>query len=153
VRTVYLSYSWDSAAHKDWVSKFAFRLKANGVKVVIDQWSLSLGENIARFMDRAVERSDFVLLVCTPKYKKRADRGEGGVGYEQDLMIAERLVARSYDKFIPVLREGDPYNALPKWIASHLAVDLRGNKYEEGNFQNLVEHLLLAPTSRRRRGR
>jgi len=101
-------------------------------------------------MEKAIETSDFVLLICTPKYKRRADRREGGVGYEQDLMIAERLVARSYDKFIPVLREGDWYSALPKWIASHLGVDLRKGRYEEDNFQNLVEHLLHAPLPRRR---
>lgn len=35
-RTVYLSYSWDSAAHNEWVSRFAFRLQANGLKIVVD---------------------------------------------------------------------------------------------------------------------
>ncbi len=142
---MYLSYSWDSAAHKEWVSRFAFRLGANGLKVVIDQWHLKLGDSFPRFMEREIATSDFVLLICTPAYKKRADERVGGVGYEQDLMTAERLVARHYNKFLPVLRKGDWYNALPKWIAGHLGVDLRGDKYAEDNFQNLVEHLLRAP--------
>jgi hypothetical protein len=142
---VYLSYSWDSAAHKEWVSRFAFRLGANGLKVVIDQWHLKLGDSFPRFMEREIATSDFVLLICTPAYKKRADERVGGVGYEQDLMTAERLVARHYNKFLPVLRKGDWYNALPKWIAGHLGVDLRDDKYAEDNFQNLVEHLLRAP--------
>ncbi len=144
-RTVYLSYSWDSAAHKEWVSRFAFRLEANGLKVVVDQWHLKLGDSLPRFMEKAISTSDFVLLICTRAYKKRADERVGGVGYEQDLMTAERLVARHYNKFVPVLREGDWYNALPSWIAGHLGVDLRGDKYGEDNFQNLVEHLLHAP--------
>ncbi len=104
-RTVYLSYSWDSAAHKEWVSRFAFRLEANGLKVVVDQWHLKLGDSLPRFMETAIGTSDFVLLICTPAYKKRADERVGGVGYEQDLMTAERLVARHYNKFVPVLRE------------------------------------------------
>lgn len=144
-RAVYLSYSWDSAVHKEWVSRFAFRLEANGLKVVVDQWHLKLGDSLPRFMETAIGTSDFVLLICTPAYKKRADERVGGVGYEQDLMTAERLVARHYNKFVPVLREGDWYKALPKWIAGHLGVDLRGDKYAEDNFQNLVEHLLHAP--------
>jgi hypothetical protein len=96
-------------------------------------------------METEIGGCDFVLLICTPAYKKRADERVGGVGYEQDLMTAERLVARHYNKFVPVLREGDWYNAVPKWITGHLGVDLRGDKYAEDNFQNLVEHLLRAP--------
>ena len=96
-------------------------------------------------MEREIGASDFVLLICTPAYKKRADERIKGVGYEQELMTAERLVLGHYNKFIPVLREGDWYNALPKWLASHLGVDLRGDKYAEDNFQNLVEHLLHSP--------
>jgi len=148
-RTVFLSYSWDSPPHQDWISKFAFRLKANGIKVVIDQWNLTLGGSLARFMEAAIESSDFVLLICTPEYKKRADERAGGVGYEQDLMIAERSIVRNYNKFIPVLRAGDWYSALPKWISGHLGVDLRDHKYAEDNFQNLVDYLRSAPVIRR----
>lgn len=144
-RIVYLSYSWDNAVHMDWVSRLAFRLEANGLKVVVDQWNTKLGNSLTHFMETAVSSSDFVLLICTPNYKKRADARKGGVGYEQDLMTAERLVEGNHNKFIPVLREGDWRNALPTWIAGHLGVDLRGDKYAEDNFQNLVEHLLRAP--------
>jgi hypothetical protein len=145
-RTVYISYSWDSPAHKEWVSRFGFKLEANGLKVVVDQWNLKLGESIPHFMETAISSCDFVLLICTPAYKKRADERIRGVGYEQDLMTAERLIAGHYNKFVPVLRDGDWYSALPKWLASHLGVDLRGDEYAEDNFQNLVEHLLHAPT-------
>ena len=69
-----------------------------GLTVVVDQWHLKLGDSLARLMEAAVASSDFVLLICTPQYKKRADERVGGVGYEQDLMVAERLVARNYSK-------------------------------------------------------
>lgn len=144
-RTVYLSYSWDSAGHKDWISKFAIRLEANGLEVIVDQWHLKLGDSLPHFMETAVDTSDFVLLICTPTYKKRADERVGGVGYEQDLMTAERLVVRHYSKFVPVLREGDWYNAVPKWIIGHLGADLRGDNYAEDNFQNLVDYLVRSP--------
>jgi TIR domain-containing protein len=133
----------------EWVSKFAFRLQANGLEVVVDQWHLKLGDSLPRFMENAVATSDFVLLICTPSYKGRADDRVRGVGYEQDLMTAERLIARHYSKFVPVLREGNWYKALPKWIAGHLGADLRGETYAEDNFQNLVEYLIHAPIRRR----
>lgn len=129
----------------DWVSRLAFRLEANGLRVVVDQWNTKLGNRLTHFMETAVSSSDFVLLICTPKCKKRADARQGGVGYEQDLMTAERLVEGNQNKFIPVLREGDWRNALPTWIAGHLGADLRGDMYAEDNFQQLVEHLLRAP--------
>ena len=96
-------------------------------------------------METAISTCDFVLLICTREYKKRADQRVGGVGYEQDLMTGERLVAREYNKFVPVLREGDWSNSLPKWIAGHLGVDMRSDPFAEDNFQNLIEHLLRAP--------
>lgn len=145
-RIVYLSYSWDNAVHMDWVSRLAFRLEANGLKVLVDQWNTKLGNSLTHFMETAVSSSDFVLLICTPNYKKRADARKGGVGYEQDLMTAERLVAGNHNKFIPVLREGDWRSALPGWIAGHLGMDLRGDMFAEDNFQQLIEHLLHAPT-------
>ena len=43
VPRVFVSYSHDSQAHKDWVLKLATRLLANGVEVILDQWDLRLG--------------------------------------------------------------------------------------------------------------
>ena len=122
----------------------AFRSGSNGLRVIVDQEILKLGDSLSHFMEKAIEQSDFVLVICTKNYKKRADERTGGVGYEQDLMTAERLAGQS-SKFIPVLREGDWYSALPKWLTGRLGVDLRGEKYSEDNFQNLVEHLLHSP--------
>ena len=140
-------------AHKRWVSRFAFRLQSNGLNVIIDQEILKFGDSLSYFMEKAIGLSDFVLLICTTNYKKRADERTGGVGYEQDLMTAEKLMARHDSKFIPVLRKGDWYNALPRWLAGRLGVDLRGadDKRAQDNFQNLVEHLLHSPLARRRK--
>jgi hypothetical protein len=35
--TVFISYSWDSEAHKDWVSTFATRLRRDGIDTILDQ--------------------------------------------------------------------------------------------------------------------
>ena len=144
-RSIFLSYSWDNPSHTDWVEKFAFRLKANGLDVIVDRWHLKLGDSIARFMEAAIESSDFVLLICTPRYRLRADQRSGGVGYEHDLMTARKIASGDNARFIPILRAGTWYTATPKWIAGQLGVDLRGENYAEESFQNLVDHLLKFP--------
>jgi len=35
--TVFISYSWDSPGHRDWVRSLADRLMDNGIKVMLDQ--------------------------------------------------------------------------------------------------------------------
>ena len=83
---VFISYAWDSKEHKTWVRNLSTRLKNGGVDVTLDQWHLVPGDQIPEFMERAVRESDFVLIVCTQKYKERSDARSGGVGYEGDVM-------------------------------------------------------------------
>ena len=54
--TVFISYSWDSPAHKAWVKRLADRLIGGGVAVVIDQYDCRPGGNFLAFMEQAVPR-------------------------------------------------------------------------------------------------
>lgn len=110
---VFVSYSWDDDGHRDWVRDLASRLRSDGVDAGLDRWKLAPGDQQPEFMERAVRENDFVLIVCTRRYKERADGRVGGVGYEGDIMTAEVLSERRQRKFIPVLRAGDWGTALP----------------------------------------
>ena len=120
---------------------FAARLREDGINAVIDQWQVVLGDQLPHFMERAIRENDFVLTVCTPRYKERLDDRVGGVGYEGDLMTAEVLSHRNHRKFIPVLRDGDWGSATPSWLSGKFGVDLRGNPYRETEYTKLVETL------------
>ena len=48
--------------------EFAKHLRAKGVDVTLDQWSLGMGDNRFQFMEKSVTRSEFVLVICTPTY-------------------------------------------------------------------------------------
>ncbi len=76
---VFVSYSWDDDGHRDWVRGFASRLRSDGVDAELDRWKLSPGDQLPEFMERAVRENDAVLIVCTPRYKARADGRVGGV--------------------------------------------------------------------------
>ena len=53
------------------------------VDVILDQWDLEHGDDMARFMRDSVERCDRVLMICTELYVEKADGGKGGVGYKR----------------------------------------------------------------------
>ena len=139
---VFVSYSWDDDRHRDWVRDLASRLRSDGVDAGLDRWKLAPGDQQPEFMERAVRENDFVLIVCTPRYKERADGRVGGVGYEGDIMTAEVLSERRQRKFIPVLRAGDWSTALPSWLLGKLSIDLRGDPYPEERYRALLDALL-----------
>lgn len=140
--TAFLSYSYDSPEHKEWVLKLASRLRANGVKATLDKWEIEPGDPLPEFMERAVRENDFVLIVCTPRYKEMSDSRTGGVGYEEDVMTAEVLTERNQRKFKPLLRSGNWNESAPTWLKGKMYVDLRGNPYSEDEYKGLLESLL-----------
>ena len=42
---VFISYSHDSASHKEWVLNFATTLRNRGIDAVLDQWDLKPGDD------------------------------------------------------------------------------------------------------------
>src|SRR5260370_41087204 len=86
---VFVSYSHDSPAHKQWVASLASRLRASGIDALLDQWDLNLGDDVTQFMEAGGSSSDRVLVVCTDEYVRKADAGKGGVGYGRLIVTVE----------------------------------------------------------------
>ena len=144
----FISYSWDSDDHKLWVRDVATRLHGEGVIVKFDHWHLVPGDQLPQFMETAVRESDYVLVVCTRRYKERSDNRTGGVGYEGDIMSAEVMNNRNQRKFIPILRDAPWGEAAPSWLAGKYYVDLSASPYSETNFRDLTSTLLgIRPTT------
>jgi TIR domain len=133
----FISYSWDSEAHKAWIAELAARLRSDGVDVILDQWHVRLGDQLPQFMETSVRDSDFVLIICTPRYKERSNQRSGGVGYEGHVITAEVFYSQNQRKFIPVLRLGEWDQAAPSWLLGRIFADLRGEPYSESTYQNL----------------
>jgi TIR domain len=106
----FISYSWDDAAHREWVERLATRLNAAGVDVTLDLWHAAPGDQIPAFMERAVRENDFVIAICTPRFKEKSDERWDGVGYEGDIKTVYAFTKEGQKKFVPVLRCGE-------WIA------------------------------------
>lgn len=139
--TTFISYSWDDNDHKEWVRSLASRLRSDGVDVVLDQWHTSPGDQLPAFMERAIRDNQFVLIICTPGYKRRSDERKGGVGYEGDVITGEVATKQNHRKFIPVLRVGEWALAAPSWVSGKYFIDLRNDPYSETHYADLVATL------------
>ena len=142
----FVSYSWDSPAHKAWVRMFATTLRANGVAVHLDQWEAHLGMDLPAYMERSIRESTYTLLICTPIYARKADTGEGGVGYEKMIVTGE-IFAQTGDKgkFVPVLRQGAPRESLPSFLKGTIYADMRHDEHFTDQLEVLLRHLHRAP--------
>ena len=134
----FISYSWENDDHRTWVRDIAIRLRADGIETTIDQWSAAPGDQLPAFMENAIRSNDYVLIVCTPKYKQRSDDRQGGVGYEGDIMTAEVFGTSNHRKFIPLLRIGSWSNAAPTWLLGKYFIDLSSSPYSEENYGDLL---------------
>jgi tetratricopeptide (TPR) repeat protein len=138
----FISYSWDDQAHKSWVHDLAVRLRSDGVDVTLDQWHAAPGDQLPAFMDKAIRENDFVLIVCTPPYKLKADGGQGGVGLESDLIQGHVFTSSNPRKFIPVLRKGEWSMAASSALLGKFWIDLREGPDYEQRYQQLLRTLL-----------
>jgi TIR domain len=137
----FISYSWDDDEHRDWVRQFAKRLRDDGVTVTLDTWHTAPGTQLPHFMEKAIRENDFVLIICTPRYKQRSDSRIGGAGYEGDIMTAEVLTKGNHQKFIPILRIGNWQDAAPVWLVGKYYVDLRGEPFRASQYEDLLTTL------------
>jgi TIR domain len=76
---VLVSYSHDSPEHKRWVGELAAKLVKKGVDVILDQWDTGPGDDLPKFMEKAVGRADRVLMICSDAYVQKADDGKGAL--------------------------------------------------------------------------
>jgi hypothetical protein len=123
------------------VRDLAARLRGDHVDVTLDRWHAAPGDRITAFMERAVRENDFVIAVCTPRFKERSDGRGGGVGYEGDIMTAYALTGAAEKKFIPVLRRGSWTEAAPTWLFGRAKIDLSGEPYLESEYEELLRTL------------
>lgn len=137
VPSVFISYSWDSREHNDWVRSVAERLRGDGVNVTLDQWHVRPGTRLPHFMEIGIRDNDFVLVVCTEGYRTKSDLRAGGVGKEVELITGELLELGNREKFIPLLRAGTWPETRPIWLTGAYYLDFRGPDYEE-NYHQLV---------------
>ncbi len=142
--TVFISYSWDSAEHEGWILNLATKLCDNGVNAVLDKWDLgALGKPLPDFMEKSITKSQRVICVMTPNYKKKTEHLAGGVGYEYSIITSEIFLnGANTSKFIPLFRSGTDGDAIPTALKGRKYVDMRNdNEFDEKFFNELLRDI------------
>ena len=119
----------------------ATTLRRDGVDVMLDQWGVAPGDQLPEFMEHSLREHDFILIICTPQYKRKSDGRIGGVGYEGHIMTAEFFTAHNNRKFIPILRHVSWEDSAPTWLRGKYYIDLSEARRFEAGYQDLLETL------------
>ncbi|WP_373545991.1 toll/interleukin-1 receptor domain-containing protein [Chamaesiphon sp.] len=143
--TVFISYSHDSESHKDWVLQIATRLRSNGVDVLLDRWNLKLGQDLAAFMERGLSASNRVVSICSETYVNKANDGQGGVGYEKQIITAELLANLNTNWVVPVIRNNPKQKKVPTFLGGRLYVSFEDGNLYESKYEELLRELLDEP--------
>lgn len=130
----FVSYAWGEKTHEQWVERsLAKDLQKAGIYVILDRWENErIGASVPRFIDR-IEKSDRVIMVGTPLYRKKYDNRHTATGYvvaaEIDL-ISNRLIGTEEQKqsVMPLLLDGDKNDSLPPLVHSRVYADFRNEQ-------------------------
>lgn len=114
---VFISYSHDSKEHQDRVLELSNRLRSEGIDCSIDQYEDSPPEGWPKWMDRNVDDSDYILVVCTEIYYKRVTgKGDSGKGIKwESTLIYQKLynAGAENNKFIPIIFADGKFENIP----------------------------------------
>jgi energy-coupling factor transporter ATP-binding protein EcfA2 len=162
VPDVFVSYAWEKS--EDWVRNILVPdLRRLGLRVIVDVENMGAGTRIALDFERQIEKTAFVLVVCTPTYKMRANEEGTGVANEM-AYIKRRLQTNGSKGVISLLRAGDFKDDPDKGVQSgipddllnvstdssvvsddtHLIMDVRNDEHTpNATYENLYTHKML----------
>jgi hypothetical protein len=144
-KRVFVSYSWDDPAHKDWVRQLAEHLQQNGLETHLDQWFMRAGKSAALFMEQGLRQADFILCVLTPEYARKANDRDNpsGTGYEQQIITGQFLSRLNRRNLIPLLRKGSSLSDRPDCaIPTHLLGTVFVNFTDNARYDESIGELL-----------
>lgn len=145
---IFISYSWTSPSHQDFVLRLAERLMSDGVHALLDRWDLQEGQDKYAFMERMVTDPEIsrVIIICDKKYTEKANNKVGGVGTESQIISSEVYNRVDQKKFIPVITEYQNDNpCLPAFLSSRLYIDLSDESKNDDEYDKLLRIIFERP--------
>ena len=141
---VFISYSHDSFNHKQWVLFLASRLRSNGIDAILDQFELKPGDDIPLFVETNLAEANNILMICTENYVNKANKGEGGVGYEKMIITSNLLKKIGENKVIPIVRQSNT-TEVPIFLKTKLYIDFSSDDIFETSYDDLVRSIHRSP--------
>jgi len=149
---VFVSYAHESAAHEDAVRELWLLLRRCGVDAQLDKPAAERRQDWPLWMLDQVGQADYVLVVASPAYKRRAegqaapDEGRG-VQFEAALIREElyRDRERSFGRFLPVLLPGHTIEDIPAWLSPTTTTSYLVAELTEAGIEQLLRVLTGQP--------
>ncbi len=142
---LFISYSWTSPQHKQWVLDLAKELRKFGVDAILDTWDIKEGQDVIKFMEGMVTDSTInkVMMVVDKSYADKADEREGGVGVEAQIISKKIFDNHDQEKFVAIALEKDTEGKLilPVYCQSRMCIDFSEHNNKE-NYDKSVKDLL-----------
>lgn len=140
-KKIFISYAWDENEDKKVVDLAEMLEEYKELEVVFDKWDVSKGKELPHFMEQGIQQSDFVLVICSKRYKENTDKRVGGSGYEARLMSDEILRNVGEDRFLPILLNETDKDSIPNFLKGRVWTALYHDK-ESKQFSNEMNDLL-----------
>lgn len=148
---VFISYSWSTPEHEEWVLNLSTELRESGVDIILDKWDLKEGHDSNSFMERMVVDKEVkkVIIVCDESYAEKADKRSGGVGTETQIISSEIYSSVEQDKFVAVIsgKDEDGKAHLPTYYKSRIYIDLSYDELYAKNFEQLLRWIFNKPVN------
>lgn len=140
----FISYSHDTLEHKKWVLELATRLRNNGIDAILDQFELQPGADLPHFMETHLASANKIIMICTDKYVDKANKGQGGVGYEKMIVTSNLLKSIDENKIIPIIRQNGTAE-VPTFLKSKLYINFSKKDDYEFSYDELVRTIHNSP--------
>ena len=141
---VFISYAWSSEEYRQKVLSFADQLINDGVDVLLDRY-LAPGIDLTAFMESSVndESVTNVLILMDKVYTEKANKRQGGVGTETQIISPELYGKVEQTKFIPVLFEREKADGIHHGYAPNYAYIKILTKYSEKSLRKMIFYVKI----------
>ncbi len=146
---VFISYSGTNDRHKKWVAELGTFLRSNRIDARLDQWQLRNGMDLPQWMANELELAERVVIISDSRYRDRADKRNGGVGWETMLIQGDMAQQQSDSrKYVVIVRENDFNDGVPAFLKTKFSIHWSSNQKEDQLRDDLLKELYdveLAP--------
>ncbi|WP_410642603.1 SEFIR domain-containing protein [Amycolatopsis sp. lyj-346] len=143
---VFVTYSHDTPEHKGLVERFAAFLRTRiGLDVHLDAWYDNVRRDWSAWATEQLTKADFILVVASPDYKRRADGSalphEGrGAQFEAAILRNNltRDLRRETERVLPVVLPGRSVDEIPVFLNAHSTTRYHVDEFTETGVADLL---------------